>query len=570
MEVGYRNDTTPPGTFVCHVRRSDPGTSRQENMNANNRRVNRAGRVRAVDIPGSSRIERSFEPRRLRRFASLNVGTMTGKSFEIEDMMNRRRLDILCVQETKWKNTSQRARFLNTKTRAHKMFYNGTEQGRNGIGIILKASLAKDVLKVCKPSDRLMAVKVVMDGEVWNIISGYAPQIGCEQSEKDAFWYDLHTLLKNIPNDEQTFFGGDLNGHVGEANHGYEDCHGGFGFGTRNAPGEEILALCKSLGLQILNTMFIKSTRHRITYSSGGNETQIDYHLVPSHLRRRVKDCKVILGESVATQHRLLVSEFFIGRKLKPKQRLEPPKIKWYNLDKDSGDLFSVTMKEYLRDIIVLDEDQEEGALSAQDMWNLFHEPCLERARTLLGVSKGRHHIKKETWWWNRETKEAVSAKTKAFQAYSVCSAEDEDEKQRLWTEYDNLKKVSKKLCAQARAKMFEQMYNELEDISPTNADREQTLNEIGQKSKYAGTKIFKIASQHRRNAQEITFPKFITDEQGNLLVEDEKILNRWREYSEKLLNEEFPRQCFPTAEPVHNEVSDFSEDEIYQAIKGW
>ena len=34
--------------------------------------------------------------------ATLNIGTLTGKSREIEDMMNRRRIDILCLQETRW------------------------------------------------------------------------------------------------------------------------------------------------------------------------------------------------------------------------------------------------------------------------------------------------------------------------------------------------------------------------------------------------------------------------------------------------------------------------------------
>ncbi|KAG8231542.1 hypothetical protein J437_LFUL008084 [Ladona fulva] len=37
------------------------------------------------------------------RTGSLNVGTMTGKSREISDLRSRRRLKILCVQETRLK-----------------------------------------------------------------------------------------------------------------------------------------------------------------------------------------------------------------------------------------------------------------------------------------------------------------------------------------------------------------------------------------------------------------------------------------------------------------------------------
>ena len=93
----------------------------------------------------------------------------------------------MCVQETKWRNTANRAHFLDPKTRSHKLFYYGMEQGRNGVGIILTAELTGNIISITKLSDRLISLKLVIDGEIWNIISPYAPQIGCEQAEKDAF-----------------------------------------------------------------------------------------------------------------------------------------------------------------------------------------------------------------------------------------------------------------------------------------------------------------------------------------------------------------------------------------------
>ena len=43
--------------------------------------------------------------RRLRKLklASLNVGSMTGRSGEIVQLMRKKSLQVLCVQETKWK-----------------------------------------------------------------------------------------------------------------------------------------------------------------------------------------------------------------------------------------------------------------------------------------------------------------------------------------------------------------------------------------------------------------------------------------------------------------------------------
>ena len=37
------------------------------------------------------------------KVGTLNVGTMTGNGRELADMMVKRKVDILCVQETRWK-----------------------------------------------------------------------------------------------------------------------------------------------------------------------------------------------------------------------------------------------------------------------------------------------------------------------------------------------------------------------------------------------------------------------------------------------------------------------------------
>ena len=44
------------------------------------------------------------------------------------------------------------------------------------------------VLAVERTCDRVMRMKLDIEGEVWHIISCYAPQVGCTQEEKDEFW----------------------------------------------------------------------------------------------------------------------------------------------------------------------------------------------------------------------------------------------------------------------------------------------------------------------------------------------------------------------------------------------
>ncbi|GJN17401.1 hypothetical protein PR202_gb04463 [Eleusine coracana subsp. coracana] len=61
------------------------------------------------------------------------------------------------------------------------------------------------------------------------------------ESIKNQFWEDLDSMVSGIPISEKLFIGGDLNGHVGTSNVGFERVHGGFGYGSRNQEGVDIL-----------------------------------------------------------------------------------------------------------------------------------------------------------------------------------------------------------------------------------------------------------------------------------------------------------------------------------------
>ena len=48
-----------------------------------------------------------------------------------------------------------------------------------------------------------------------NIISAYAPQTGCGQEEKEHFYEEMESLLRQIPGQEDMWIRTDTNGHVG-------------------------------------------------------------------------------------------------------------------------------------------------------------------------------------------------------------------------------------------------------------------------------------------------------------------------------------------------------------------
>jgi hypothetical protein len=86
-------------------------------------------------------------------------------------------------------------------------------------------------------------------------------------------------MVSTVPIREKLFIGGDLNGHVGATNAGYERVHGGFGYGGRNQEGEDVLNFALAYNLLMANTLFRKRESHLVTFQSGQHSSQIDFIL---------------------------------------------------------------------------------------------------------------------------------------------------------------------------------------------------------------------------------------------------------------------------------------------------
>ena len=62
---------------------------------------------------------------------------------------------------------------------------------------------------------------------------------------------------------------GDFNGHVGTAETGEEESVGGFGRGTRNREGRELVEVVMRNGLAVAGTFLKKRENHNISHRSG-------------------------------------------------------------------------------------------------------------------------------------------------------------------------------------------------------------------------------------------------------------------------------------------------------------
>ena len=145
----------------------------------------------------------------------------------------------MCVQETKWKGS--KARSIGD---GFKLLYHSMDSRRNGIVIILKEDYAKSIVEVKRKSDRMMSVKMEIEGVMVNVISTYAPQVGYELEEKKDFWNDLDEMVESVHKGERMLIEADLNGHVGEGNRDKE-VMGRHGFNERNLKGQMVVDFAK-------------------------------------------------------------------------------------------------------------------------------------------------------------------------------------------------------------------------------------------------------------------------------------------------------------------------------------
>ena len=135
------------------------------------------------------------------------------------------------------------------------------------------------VVSVEKHSERVLVLKMVLGDCLLNVFTVYAPHSGKPDEEKESFWDDVFHLVSCIPENKMVVFAGDMNGHIGSSNVGYDGTHGGFGYGSRNTDGSRILEFADRLNLVICNTLFTKQEAKLVTYVAGPVKSTVDCRL---------------------------------------------------------------------------------------------------------------------------------------------------------------------------------------------------------------------------------------------------------------------------------------------------
>ena len=230
-------------------------------------------------------------------------------------------------------------------------------------------------MRVMSACERLMAVELVLEGELLKFVAVYASQVGQLQKEMD---YDkLYRFIGKLKGKYVVL--GDMNGHVGRDMDGFEGVHSGNGFGDRNALGEAVLEFATCIDLVVANTFFTKDMQKLVIYESDGVRTVADYVLVRKNDMKDVKDVKVIPGEECVSQHKLVVMNMTIKRSTKKKAKGMRGRLKAWRLRPSTE---REEFKYEVEKIVVHGE-------STQERWNSFGTRSQECSRESMWMVKG-------------------------------------------------------------------------------------------------------------------------------------------------------------------------------------
>ena len=166
------------------------------------------------------------------------------------------------------------------------------------------------------------------------------------------------------------------------------------------------------------------------------------------------------------------------------------------------------------------------------DEWDKTAEMLRKTAETVLGVTFGKRKGDREIWWWNEEVQESIKERKETKKTWDKIRNENT---KKIYKEKRN---KAKKAVAMAKERAYDNFYARL-------------------KTKEGEKELYRLARQRNRAGKDVHHVRVIKNENGNVMVNSEAVLKRWKEYFEKLMNEENNRDPrTEEAEVVNEEVN--------------
>jgi hypothetical protein len=174
--------------------------------------------------------------------------------------------------------------------------------------------------------------------------------------------------------------------------------------------------------------------------------------------------------------------------------------------------------------------------------WDMMKKALLKTTEEICGITKGppRH---KETWWWNDDVEKAVVEKKRCYRVWH----ETKTEVDRLV--YKEAKQKAQKVVAVAQ-----------------ETKRKELASELG--SEQGKKNVFRIAKQMAKERQDVVGINCLKESSGRIVTDSKGIKKTWKDYMEKLLNEENDWDHDVACEKISGPCCRITRVEVEKALK--
>jgi hypothetical protein len=447
------------------------------------------------------------------KLATWNIRGLSGKENELIEECQKINVDILGITETKKKGQGSIE-----VGNGYYLIYSGVptnERAKAGVGCLINEKWRKKILGWTYISERIIKVEAKNGGNPITIIITYGPNEDEKTEEKDKFWEEMNLAVEK--SNGTVFVIGDLNGRVGKKDNTTMEVIGNHGENIRNGNGRRLIEYCIENDLIIANTFYTHKEINKITreVQSRAEKSIIDYIIVERNKRTMIKDAKVQRGPEIYSDHYMLVAKIADGTKQDTEKRAKNKSkscheaTKTYKLqEKEQAEKY----KEYVEQKIEQTKEEQEQ-MGIEEAWQTFKTILQEGARKVCGTVVINKN-KKQTAWWNEEIKKQIKKKKTKWEIYLNTRTRES------YMSYKRQREVVKNLVIEAKKKSWEDFGRKMEK----NKNENQKL-------------FYRVLKNLKTAKQEQPIINSIKTKEGEVLTEEHKIMERWKEHFEELLN---------------------------------
>jgi hypothetical protein len=407
-----------------------------------------------------------------------------------------------------------------------------------GIGFVVSKQLKECVMDFRAINERLGMLRI--RGRFFNmsIINCHAPTEEKPEDDKDAFYEDLERLYDSCPRNDIKIVIGDMNAKVGQEDI-YKRQIGRHSLHIEsNQNGIRLVNFAAAKGMVVGSTMFPRKGIHKETWVSpdGTTRNQIDHVLVDSRHFSNLMSVRTYRGANIDSDH------YLVGAVLRARLSITKTGRSSHKERYNTAALKSDEVARLFKERIQENLDLEESSTSS-DKWKKFQSVVRTAAESTLGMQDRQ----RRNFWFDAECQEATSKKNEAYkriqQRYVIQDAVEH---------YKELRRTEKRLHKAKKKQWENKALEELESLRSHNETR----------------KFYRMVNSQRKNFMPRTV--LCRSKNGELLSEQRKVLCRWAEHFQDLLNN--PEEMEDTVEQTggnHTEQEAPSVEEVQRAVDG-